>query len=92
MPRWGLLCRGDKVAIHWWYYPDSYDELVVPDDAPELVEPDKQADGDHPLSGVYDNTIAAFELITGAARIEKFKGSGGFWPGPLRMCAPVAPG
>jgi len=31
--------------MHWWYYPDSYDELVVPDDAPEVVEPDKQAEG-----------------------------------------------
>jgi len=42
----GLLGRrGDKVAMHWWYYPDSYDELVVADEAPEVVEPDKQAEG-----------------------------------------------
>ena len=38
-------CRGDKALVHWWYFPDSYDEIVGQDDAPEVIEPDKQPEG-----------------------------------------------
>lgn len=41
--------RGSKVLVHWWYYPDSYDELVPPDSVPpEVIEPDKKPEGEFP--------------------------------------------
>ena len=31
--------------MHWWYFPDSYDEIIEQDDAPEVIEPDKKPEG-----------------------------------------------
>ena len=31
--------------VHWWYLPDSYDELYPADQASENVEPDKVLPG-----------------------------------------------
>ena len=39
-------CRGAKSLVHWWYFPDSYDEAIDPDDAPEVIEADKQPEGE----------------------------------------------
>ena len=39
------MFRDQKAKVHWWYFPDSYDEYVPLDDAPEVVEPDKAASG-----------------------------------------------
>ena len=40
-----LLRRGSQALVHWWYLPDSYDELYPADKASENVEPDKVIEG-----------------------------------------------
>lgn len=35
--------------MHWWYFPDSYDEVIEQDDAPEVIEPDKQPEGEYQM-------------------------------------------
>ena len=57
-----ILCSGDKALVHWWYYPDSYDELVPLESAPELVEPDKVANGKYSIDTcVKSSTISTWE-------------------------------
>ena len=39
-------CRGDKALVHWWYWPDSYDEYVPAESASDVLEPDKTIEGE----------------------------------------------
>ena len=40
-----VLCRGTDAKVHWWYWPDSYDEYIPADVAPEALDPDKLIKG-----------------------------------------------
>jgi SWI/SNF related-matrix-associated actin-dependent regulator of chromatin subfamily C len=49
-----LKTRGDKCLVHWWFYPDSYDEWISSGD----VEGDVSAlDGQQLESGGKDVSI-----------------------------------
>ena len=38
----GNTCRNHDALVHHWYLPDSYDEYIPNDVAPNVDEPDKQ--------------------------------------------------
>ena len=35
-----MRCRGAKALVHWWYLPDSYDEWMSKEDAPDQLQLD----------------------------------------------------
>ncbi len=42
------VSRGAMARVHFWYTPDSYDQNLPADVAPEKLEPDKRIRGKCP--------------------------------------------